>query len=259
MFVLSVSFFITAIFYAAVGFGGGSTYNALLVVAEVDYKTLPIIALVCNLIVASGGFYRFFRAGHLDFKRIFPWVITSVPAAWLGGSLHISEVIFVGLLGFSLLLSSFHMFFSNANVKKHVKIYEKEENTFLSYIIPMIIGCVLGLIAGMVGIGGGIFLAPILYFLRWGNAKSIAAACSIFIFVNSVSGLIGQATKLGNSEIIYQIMPYSELLLTVLVGGQIGSYLGASRLNVKVIRNMTAVLVLYVGLRLIWRWWGMVF
>lgn len=257
MIFLVVSFFITAILYAAVGFGGGSTYNALLVVAEVDYRILPVIALVCNLIVVSGGSYRFFRAGHLNFKHILSWVFTSIPAAWLGGSLQVSEMIFVGLLGFSLLLSSFHMFFFNAGLSRYGKIQEKEKDIVSYYIIPMSIGGLLGFMAGVVGIGGGIFLAPILYFLRWGDAKSIAATCSIFILVNSLSGLVGQTIKFGNSEIISQVMPYSGLLLAVLIGGQIGSYLGATRLNVKIIRNMTAVLVLYVALRLIWRWWEM--
>jgi len=253
MIFLSLSFFVTALLYAAVGFGGGSTYNALLVLVETDYHILPSIALICNLIVVSGGTYRFFRSGHLNFRRIFPWVVTSVPAAWLGGMLQISEVLFVGLLGFSLLLASMYMLYPPKENSIHNRSTIKRPQ-----FLPMVIGVVLGLLAGMVGIGGGIFLAPILYLLRWDNAKAIAGTCSVFILVNSISGLIGQSMKLGNLEIMGQLNAYILLFFAVLIGGQIGSYMGAVRLNARVIRSMTALLVLYVSLRLILRWWGMV-
>lgn len=257
MIFLGLSFFITAILYAAVGFGGGSTYNALLVVADINYIILPVIALICNLVVVSGGSYRFLSAGHVDFKKIFPWVITSVPAAWLGGFLPISEMLFVGLLGFSLLFSGVHMVFSQ-NDRKKQKISQLGDDDYSSFLVPMGIGSLLGLLAGMVGIGGGIFLAPILYFLRWGNEKAIAATCSIFILVNSLSGLMGHMTKTQTPEFFNTLQSYWPLFLAVLVGGQIGSYIGAVRLNPKTIRLMTGILIFYVSVRLIWRWWGMV-
>jgi len=257
MIFLTISFFVTAILYAAVGFGGGSTYNALLVVAEIDYKMLPVIALICNLIVVSGGSYRFFCAGHVHFKKILPWVITSVPAAWLGGFLPISEVLFVGLLGFCLLFSSVHMLFVQNNRKKQ-KLSQLGDDDYSGFLVPMATGSFLGLLAGMVGIGGGIFLAPILYFLRWGNEKSIAAACSIFILVNSLSGLTGQTMKMQTAEFFNTLQSYWPLFFAVLIGGYIGSYMGAVKLNSKIIRLMTAILIFYVSVRLIWRWWGMV-
>lgn len=251
MMFLVLSFFITAVLYAAVGFGGGSTYNALLVLAETDYRILPSIALLCNLIVVSGGAYRFARAGHVDLKRIMPWIVTSVPAAWLGGYLKISEELFVGLLGFSLLAAGLRMLWPE-KPKQDVSKSMINQARFL----PSAIGAGLGLLAGMVGIGGGIFLAPVLHLLRWDGAKSIAATCSVFILANSFAGLAGQMMKLSDMERAGHILEYWMVFPAVLIGGQIGSYMGAQRLNPGTLRFLTAVLILYVAVRLLWRWWG---
>lgn len=249
MIALALSFFITAILYAAVGFGGGSTYNALLVLAETDYRVLPALALICNLIVVSGGAYRFTRTGHVNLKRIAPWIMTSVPAAWLGGMLDISEALFVGILGFSLLAAGTRMLWPDNNVR--LPIINKH------HFLPPIIGAGLGLLSGLIGIGGGIFLAPVLYLLRWDDAKKIAATCSIFILVNSLAGLAGHMMKLDNKE-LGSITAYWFLFLAVLVGGQIGSYIGVERLNPNILRFLTAVLILYVSMRLLWRWWAII-
>ena len=250
--MLAVSFFMTALLYASVGFGGGSTYNALLVLAEVDFRILPVIALLCNLIVVSGGTDRFFREGHIRFGRVTPWIVTSVPAAFLGGMLDISETFFIGLLGFSLLAAGVRMLCSRDKECAEPVFYRGR------FLAP-VIGTVLGLLAGLVGIGGGIFLAPVLYLLRWGTAREIAGTCSLFILVNSLAGLIGQMTKSGDSEsLISMLSAYWMLFPAVLIGGQIGSYMGAVRLNPKIVHLMTAMLILYVSARLIWRWWGMV-
>lgn len=253
MIFLALSFFVTAALYASVGFAGGSTYNALLVLAGTDYRVLPAIALVCNLIVAAGGTYRFARAGYVDFRRIAPWIVTSVPAAWLGGYLPVSEKFFVGLLGFSLLFAGLKMLFQKNRDRDHENLPVAQA----SFVAP-VIGAALGFLAGMVGIGGGIFLAPALHLLRWDSAKKIAAACSIFILVNSIAGLAGQAMKIGDAQIIINIAPYWLLFPAVLAGGQIGSYFGAVRLNPQALRIVTAVLVLYVSGKLLLRWWMMV-
>lgn len=252
MLALPVSFFVTAVFYASVGFGGGSTYNALLVLAEVDYRILPSITLLCNLIVVSGGVWRFSRAGYVDVRRIVPWVITSVPAALIGGSLHISEELFVGLLGFSLLAAAVRMLWPKKNKQNSAHAIINQYR-----LLPPVIGIVLGLLAGLVGIGGGIFLAPILYLMRWDSEKKIAATCSVFILVNSASGLIGQVMKLNDMEQLGDISVYWLLFPAVLIGGQIGSTMGAKHLNPKVLSVMTALLISYVSLRLLWRWFNM--
>ncbi len=253
MIALACSFFITAVLYACVGFGGGSTYNALLVIAEVDYRILPSIALICNLLVVSGGVWQFHRAGYVDFLRISPWVITSVPAAWLGGNLNISEELFVGLLGGALLASSMRMLWPS---KKEKYISKNDDSS--NWFIPLFVGMVIGFIAGLVGIGGGIFLAPILYLMRWDSEKKIAATCSVFILVNSVSGLAGQMAKISDiSGVGDLLLNYWLLFSAVLVGGQIGSVISVKRLDPRVLNHITAFLILYVSLRLLWRWFNM--
>ena len=117
--------------------------------------------------------------------------------------------------------------------------------------MPVIFGTSLGLLAGITGIGGGIFLAPVLHFMRWGNAKQIAGACAFFILVNSLAGLTGQALKIENTDVFSAFSPYWILLPAVLVGGQIGSWLGAVQINMSMVKKMTALLILYVSIRLI--------
>ncbi|WOR16183.1 sulfite exporter TauE/SafE family protein [Hyphomonas sp. FCG-A18] len=244
-------FFVTALLYAAVGFGGGSTYNALLVLYGVDYRILPTIALACNIIVVSGGVWRFSRAGEMQLSRFWSFLITSIPAAWVGGRLPIAEVVFVGLLGFALLASGARLLFM-----AQPKAAEQASETGIA--LPMVIGATIGLLSGLVGIGGGIFLAPILYLMGWGTARQIAAACSLFILLNSLSGLGGQVTKLGDTALLSDVINYWPLLVAVLIGGQIGSWLGAGRLRADWMKRMTAILILYVALRLLWRWIGMI-
>jgi len=246
--VLAFLFFMTALLYACIGFGGGSTYNALLVLGDTDYQLIPIISLICNIVVVSGGVWHFSREGHIRIPRIAPWIVFSVPASFAGGLIPVPEVIFTGVLGFALLLSGVRLLwperedpsFSNPKAPQH-------------RFMPAILGTSLGLLAGITGIGGGIFLAPVLHFIRWGNAKQIAGACAFFILVNSLAGLTGQTLKIENTAVFSTLSPYWILLPAVLVGGQIGSWLGSSRINVGAVKKMTAILILYVSARLLWR------
>lgn len=247
---LSFLFLVTALLYAAVGFGGGSTYSALLVLHGTDYRILPAIALICNIIVVTGGAWRFSQAGHLNWRALLPWLMTSVPAAWLGGRLAISETVFVGTLGFSLLIAGVHL------------LIERHQQSTLTIaptppVIAGIIGGAIGFLAGLVGIGGGIFLAPVFYFLRWGQPRDIAGACSLFILVNSISGLTGQLMKLGDLNVAGDIASYWLIFPAVLIGGQIGSRMSSTALSPKMIKRLTAILILYVSARLIFRWFGL--
>ena len=252
--LLPFLFLLTAALYATVGFGGGSTYNALLVLVETDYRILPLLSLACNLIVVSGGVFRFTRAGHLDPRRALLWIMASVPMAWLGGYLPIPEKLFVGILGLSLLAAGLLVIFKNKNRRRRPEIFSARYNR----ILPLIVGGGLGFLAGITGIGGGIFLAPVLYLLRWGHACAIAGACSLFILVNSLAGLAGQMMKLDHiNEFYAPLAEYWMLFPAVLIGGQLGSYMGAVRLNPDVIRILTALLMLYVAIKLLWRWWGL--
>lgn len=249
--VLAILFFITALLYASVGFGGGSTYNALLVLSGTDYRVLPAIALVCNIIVVAGGVWRFGTAGHISLGRVAPWIAASIPFAWIGGRLPVPEVVFVGLLGLSLAAAGIRMLLQG---QPRTVSEPSPQNPWLAALL----GAGLGFLSGVVGIGGGIFLAPILHLMRWGGARSIAGTCSLFILVNSLSGLAGQLAKLGDLEMLNHLAGYWMLVPAVLVGGQIGSYFGAARLAEPTLRRLTALLVLYVAGRLLLRWVGMI-
>lgn len=246
MFVLALLFFLTAAIYASVGFGGGSTYNALLVLSGTDYRLLPSIALACNIVVVAGGVWRFGKSGFVRLDRLAPWLVASVPAAFIGGRLPVSETLFVGLLGLSLTLAGLRLFFESAETAQEFKA--------TSVPVAAGIGAGIGLLSGVVGIGGGIFLAPTLHALRWGSSKEIAGASSVFILVNSVSGLFGQVLKLGDGDLGTRLLGYWPLLVAVVAGGQIGSALGAGPLPEKWMKRVTAVLIFYVAVRLLLRW-----
>lgn len=239
---LALTFFVTALVYSLAGFGGGSTYNALLVLADVDYRAVPILALCCNIVVVTLGSWRFARAGHIDWQRIWPLVVLSVPLAWLGGRIEIAEMMFVGLLALSLLVSGLLMLWQPRWQR------EGDAPRRGKWLEP-VAGGALGFLAGVVGIGGGIFLAPLLYMLRWGTERAIAGTCAFFILVNSIAGLAGQLSK-DNARVGTALLDHWPLFPAVLLGGLIGSLLGSQRLNPKHVRIVTAVLVLYVAVRL---------
>jgi uncharacterized membrane protein YfcA len=248
--ILSILFFVTALIYALIGFGGGSTYNALLVLAGVDFHLLPTVALSCNLIVVSGGVWHHSRAGNMRPSIVLPFMLTSVPLAWIGGMLTLSERTFVLILGASLLLTGLRMLTDRHGQSAALP----PPGNLVRWSVGLPVGGVLGLLAGMVGIGGGVFLAPILLGLRWGNAREVAGAASLFILVNSAAGLLGQTIKLTGSGQIGLLTDYLWLFPAVLIGGQIGSHLSAYHLPERLIRRLTAALVIYVAARLLWQW-----
>lgn len=239
------AFSITALLYAMVGFGGGSTYTALLVLSGVDYTILPLISLACNLVVVTGGTLRFAKADHIRFDRLWPFLASSVPAAWLGGRMPISETTFTTILGLALLVSGMQL------LAQRTEIRSGRADVDIGH--ALMIGGALGFLAGIVGIGGGIFLAPILYRLRWGTAHEIAAAASLYIFLNSLSGMLGQVTKLASSSALEEVHQYWPLLVAVLIGGQIGSWIGLSKLSPAPVRILTGLLIVYVAVRLLWQ------
>jgi uncharacterized protein len=242
MIYLAAAFLATAVLYASVGYGGGSTYSALLALAGVNYRLLPAIALACNIVVVTGSTIRFARAG------ITPWrgaaVLTGVaaPAAFLGGLTPIGEGAFLTLLGASLVVTALSML---------VPVGESDgPSTRLARWMPFA-AAPIGYLAGVVGIGGGIFLAPLLHLARWDNARAVAATASLFILVNSLFGLAGQMLKGGADRLASAITLGLPLLVAVAIGGQIGSLLAARLLPPQWIRWLTAALTLWVGARLL--------
>lgn len=242
---LAAAFFATALLYASVGYGGGSTYNALLALSGVDYRLLPAIALACNIVVVTGGSIRFARAG------ITPWLgavlLTAIaaPAAFLGGLTPIGESAFLTLLGGSLVLTALTML---------LPVGEREGRPSRAARWMPLAAAPIGYLAGLVGIGGGIFLAPLLHLTRWNSARAIAATASLFILVNSLFGLGGQLLKSGPDRLASAVSLGLPLLLAVAVGGQIGSLMAARLLPPVWIRWLTAALTLYVGARLLLGW-----
>jgi uncharacterized protein len=243
---LAAAFFATALLYASVGFAGGSTYTALLVLAGTSIAILPVVSLVCNLIVAGGGTWRFAKADLVPWARLWPLLAVSVPAAFVGGALPVSKPVFVALLGGSLLLAGLVLLFQREAVDAG------ERHAGFRLLGPAI-AAPLGLLSGIVGIGGGIFLAPVLHLIAWDRAKRVAASASVFILVNSLAGLGGQLTKLTDPAALAQVAVYWPLALAVLVGGQIGSRVGVQVIAPSILRRVTALLILFVAGQLLWR------
>ena len=247
--ILGLAFFLTAALYASVGFGGGSTYTALLAVSGTSYIVIPIISLLCNICVVSGSSWRYLRRKVIKLSEVWPLFILSIPAAFIGGMVNVSEVIFIGLLSVALLLASIRMVFGRIHDDKSVSLATKRNR-----IVSALIGGAIGFYSGIVGIGGGIFLAPILYRMCWGRAQQIAAACSIFILVNSMAGLVGQITKTADLNLNSDILSYWPLILAVLFGGTIGNMLSLRLLTPKLLRRITGILILIVAIRLLIKW-----
>ncbi|MHA7818107.1 MAG: sulfite exporter TauE/SafE family protein [Erythrobacter sp.] len=242
--LLVTGFFLTALLYASVGFGGGSTYSALLALSGLDYRVLPLVSLACNIVVVLGGTIRFARAGVTPWKGALVLTALAAPAAFLGGLVPIDRESFLLLLGASLVLTAITMLIP-------VRESDAGEPTRLARAMPFA-AAPIGFLAGLVGIGGGIFLAPLLHLTRWNNARAIAATASLFILVNSMFGLAGQLLKQGPAMFAGAMFEALPLLIAVVVGGQIGSLMAVRVLPLKWIRWLTAALVGVVGVRLLW-------
>jgi len=242
MISLSILFLITSILYSSVGFGGGSTYLALLLVWGVPYFIFPTIALFCNIIVVSGNCLNYIRAGNLNLKFLLPYLIGSIPLAYIGGSLPVEKKLFEILLFFVLTLAGTLLLFNFRSYDDREESYRK-----VPIGISVIIGGTLGFISGVAGIGGGIFLSPILFLIKAGKPKHIVTAASLFILINSIFGIIGQLTK---NNVLVEIQNYWYLLLAVLIGGHIGNFLNLKIFAARTLALITSGLVLVVAIRM---------
>ena len=242
MVLLAILFLATAALYSSVGFGGGSTYLALLLIGGIPYFIFPVIALSCNIIVVSGNCFNYIRTGNLNLKLLLPYLIGSIPLAFIGGSLPIEKRLFEILL-FLVLMAAGILLLIN------FKSYDDKEENYRKIPIPVsiLIGGVLGFISGIVGIGGGIFLSPILFLIRAGRPKHIVTTASLFILINSVSGIIGQSTK---NAVLTEIPNYWYLLVAVLIGGQVGNFLNLKIFPTRILALVTAILVTFVATRM---------
>lgn len=238
--MLAVAFFVIALLYAAVGFGGGSSYLAVLALYYVPYDVIPKIALICNLLVVTGSLFQYKKQNLLRNDLILPFIVSSIPMAFIGGYFPIKEKTFLILLSVSLFLSGLRLLI----------IPKVKETTIPSKGLAVIVGGGLGLLSGLVGLGGGIFLSPLMMNMGWGKTKEVAATACMFIFVNSIAGLTGQIAKTSSEEILI----YIPLFVAVIFGGQIGARIGTNPLvPEKVVQRGTAILILFISSRLLYK------
>tara|TARA_B100002052_G_scaffold30591_1_gene23696 strand:+ start:1011 stop:1757 length:747 start_codon:yes stop_codon:yes gene_type:complete len=242
MIILSILFFITAILYSSVGFGGGSTYLALLLIWNIPYYIFPVIALFCNILVVTGNSINYIRAGNHNIKLLIPFLIGSIPFSFLGGTLIINKEIFEILLFIVLSITGLLLMVNNKSYeKKEIKVKK------LNFIISFLIGSILGIVSGIVGIGGGIFLSPILFLLKADRPQNIVTSASLFILINSISGIFGQLSK---ENILNEVLLYWPLFFAVIIGGFLGNFLNLKIFSSRVLVLTTSVLVIFVAARM---------
>jgi len=242
MIILSIFFFITAILYSSVGFGGGSTYLALMLIWNIPYYIFPILALICNIIVVSGNSINYVRSGNLNFKLLTPYLIGSIPFSFFGASISLPKELFEILLFVILIIAGIFLLIESKSFNNdQIKINS------IPKILSVSIGSIIGFISGIIGIGGGIFLSPILFLMKAGYPKQIATTASLFILINSIFGVAGQLTK----DIVFdEFLNYWPLFIVVLIGGQIGNFLNIKFLSNKTLALITSVLVIFVAIRM---------
>ena len=236
-------FLVIAFVYASVGFGGGSSYLAVLTFYAFPFQEMKLTALVCNIILVTGGTIIFIKHKQVEWKKVIPLVVVSVPMAFMGARLKLSEDVFFIILGCSLIIAAILLW-----IKK--KMLQVEENGFFknNYVKDAATGGLIGFLSGMVGIGGGIFLSPILNLMKWDTPKKIAATASFFILVNSVSGIAGQLSVMSKG------INYGHIGLfagAVLIGGQLGARMGIKKFNPLAIRRVTALVVFIAGIEVL--------
>jgi uncharacterized membrane protein YfcA len=232
-------FLVIAFVYSSVGFGGGSSYLAILTLYAFPFQEMKLAALTCNIIVVTGGSIIFIRTNQVNWKKIIPLIVTSVPMAFLGAAIKLEQDTFFIILGTTLIAASVLLWFKNRG-NTTADVTPKEPN----YLRDGITGGLVGFLSGLVGIGGGIFLSPVLNLMKWDTPKKIAATASVFILVNSVSGIAGQLSAVSDYINFGRI---GMLGAAVLMGGQLGSRMGAVRFNQLVVRRVTALLVFVAG------------
>lgn len=232
--------FLVAFLYASVGHGGASGYLALMAIFSFTQDVMKPTALLLNLFVSLTSFFQFYRGKHFNWKIFLPFAIASVPMAFLGGLINVDAFIYKKILGLLLLIPIIRfLFFPNISVADI-----KKSNTILSVII----GAAIGLLSGMIGIGGGIILTPVLLLLKWADMKMAAGISALFIFVNSIAGLAAQLTK----GIQFSADMYAYVAIAF-AGGICGAYFGSIKFNQSVLKYLLAVVLMLASYKLLFK------
>ncbi|GAA4747292.1 sulfite exporter TauE/SafE family protein [Flavisolibacter ginsenosidimutans] len=237
-FLFFILLFTVAFLYASVGHGGASGYLALMALFSITPAVMKPTALLLNLFVSLTSFVQFYRSGHFRWKVFWPFALASIPLAYLGGLVVVDGHIYKKILGILLLVPIIRFFFfGNTNVE------EQKENSFA---LSLLIGGLIGFLSGLIGIGGGILLSPVLLLLKWTDQKQTAAISALFIFVNSLSGLAGQLTKgihFTNDMFLFVVIAF--------VGGLCGAYFGALKFRQTILKNVLATVLLLAVYKLL--------
>lgn len=235
--LIILAIFLVAVLYSSVGHGGASGYLAVMALLAVAPEVTRPTALSLNLFVASIATIQYYRAGHFSWRLFLPFAVASIPMAYIGGTIQLPTSVYKIVLGVILMLAAARLAW---NLKSDDDV--KDHPVWLSFAV----GAVLGLLSGLVGVGGGIFLTPLLLLMHWSNAKTAAGVSALFIFVNSAAGLAGAWGKMPTlpSEVWFWIG-------AAIVGGLIGSTLGAKRFDSLTLRRVLAVVLVVAGAKLI--------
>jgi uncharacterized protein len=233
---LFLCIFAAALLYASVGHGGGSGYLAVMALFNVAPESMRPAALALNILVASIGTYRFYRAGCFSWRLFWPFALASVPAAYFGGSTALPYTHYRQLVGLVLLVAAGRFFYKPwSDTARPVPIH-----------LALACGAGIGLLSGLTGTGGGIFLSPLLLIAGWADTKTTAGVSAPFILVNSIAGILGLMTK---SPTLPAMLPY--WILAAVVGGFIGAELGSRRLASPTLRRLLAIVLVIAALKLV--------
>ncbi len=248
--ILTFLIFVAAMLYSSVGHAGASGYLAAMGLFRLPQVVMKPAALVLNIFVASIGTFRFWRAGHLSLRLLWPFIVLSIPFAFFGGRMQVGEVFYKRLLGGVLLYAAGSMLWQTLRDRRA----GTDSGSLLRpppIPVALLVGGGLGLLSGVTGVGGGIFLSPVLILMRWADTKRTAAASAAFILVNSIAGLAGQIFS-GQFK-PFQTLPWEFLVWAVaaVMGGAIGSHLGARKLNYAGLRIMLALVLVIGGVNLL--------
>lgn len=235
--LLSAAIGVVALLYASVGHGGASGYIAVMALAAIPTTTIKPTALALNILVSGIALYQFSRAGHFNWRLFWPFGVASIPCSFIGGMIQLPPHLLKPLLGAVLLFSAWRLF---------VKQGSERQPHPPSIPLSLLIGALLGLLSGLTGVGGGIFLSPLLLLLGWAGVRETAAVSALFILLNSTSGLLGHLASLGN-------IPHFAgwLALAAISGGIVGAHLGSRRLPLTSIRYLLALVLVIAGIKLI--------
>lgn len=230
--------FLVAFLYSSVGHGGASGYLALMAIFSITPDVMKPTALLLNLFVSLTSFIQFYRGRHFNWKLFLPFAITSVPMAYIGGLVTVDDNIYKKILGILLIIPIVRfLFFANIRV---------EELRKSNFILSLLIGAAIGFLSGLIGIGGGIILSPVLLLLKWSDMKQTAAISALFIFVNSLAGLAGQF----KNGISFSPDMYAYVAVAF-IGGLCGAYFGSLKLKQNFLKYLLAVVLIVAAYKLL--------